>query len=399
MVKRELYLKRIRSFYESDLIKVITGIRRCGKSVLLKQIMDEMKEDHGVTDDHIIYMNLEDMKYAFVKNAMDLYGYVEKLIVDEEKYYIFLDEIQMVEEFERAINSFHATKNVSIFITGSNSRLLSGEMATLLTGRYVSFRVMPFRFQEMCEMLGVKKEEASEKEFMDYITWGGMPQRFYFKTEEETKVFMTDLYDSIVLKDIFWRGQVRDVDALNRLLEYIVLNPSQTFSPTSIAKYFESVNRKVAPDTIYNYMEKIVAAMVMNKAMRYDIRGKRVLTRFDKYYLTDVGFGKIKNTGFKTEIGALIENVVYNELLVRGYEVYVGKTTKGEIDFVAVKDGKKEYYQVAYLLATEDVIEREFGAYKDIQDNYPKYVLSMDRFDFSRDGIIHQNVIDFLMER
>ena len=220
-----------------------------------------------------------------------------------------------------------------------------------------------------------------------------------FKTEEETKVFMVDLYDSIVLKDIFWRGQVRDVDALNRLLEYIVLNPSQTFSPTSIAKYFESVNRKVAPDTIYNYMEKIVAAMIMNKAMRYDIRGKRVLTRFDKYYLTDVGFGKIKNTGFKTEIGALIENVVYNELLVRGYEVYVGKTTKGEIDFVAVKDGKKEYYQVAYLLATEDVIEREFGAYKDIQDNYPKYVLSMDRFDFSRDGIIHQNVIDFLMER
>ena len=146
-------------------------------------------------------------------------------------------------------------------------------------------------------------------------------------------------------------------------------------------------------------MEKIVAAMVMNKAMRYDIRGKRVLTRFDKYYLTDVGFGKIKNTGFKTEIGDLIENVVYNELLVRGYEVYVGKTTKGEIDFVAVKDGKKEYYQVAYLLATEDVIEREFGAYKDIQDNYPKYVLSMDRFDFSRDGIIHQNMIDFLLER
>lgn len=174
----------------------------------------------------------------------------EKLIVDEEKYYIFLDEIQMVEEFERAINSFHATKNVSIFITGSNSWLLSGELATLLSGRYVSFRVMPFRFQEMCEMLGVKKEEASEKEFMDYITWGVMPQRFYFKTEEETKVFMTDLYDSIVLKDIFWRGQVRDVDALNRLLEYIVLNSSQTFSPTSIAKYFESVNRKVAPDTI-----------------------------------------------------------------------------------------------------------------------------------------------------
>lgn len=172
----------IREWLEnSNKALLVTGIRRCGKSILLKQIMDEMKEDQGVTDDHIIYMNLEDMKYAFIKNAMDLYGYVEKLIVDEEKYYIFLDEIQMVEEFERAINSFHATKNVSIFITGSNSWLLSGELATLLSGRYVSFRVMPFRFQEMCEMLEVKKEEASEKEFMDYITWGVMPQRFYFK--------------------------------------------------------------------------------------------------------------------------------------------------------------------------------------------------------------------------
>lgn len=398
MVKRELYLKKIRPFYNSELIKVVTGIRRCGKSILLRQIIDEVKAD-GVGEDHIIYLNLEDMKYAFIKNAGDLYNYIEDLIKDEDKYYIFLDEIQIVEEFERAVNSFRATKNVSVFITGSNSSLLSGELATLLSGRYVSFRVMPFCFREMCEMLGVKKEEASEKELMDYLTWGGMPQRFYFKTEEEIKVFMTDLYDSIVLKDIFWRGQIKDLDVLNRLLEYVVLNPSQTFSPSSIARYFESVNRKVAIETIYNYMEKIVSAMIMNKAMRYDIRGKRVLTRFDKYYLADVGFGKIKNTGFKTEIGALLENVVYNELLVRGYEVYVGKTTKGEIDFVAVKDGRKEYYQVAYLLATEEVIEREFGAYKGIGDNYPKYVLSMDRFDFSRDGIIHQNLVDYLLER
>lgn len=398
MVKRELYLKKIRPFYHSELIKVVTGIRRCGKSILLRQIIDEVKAD-GVGEDHIIYLNLEDMKYAFIKNAGDLYNYIEDLIKDEDKYYIFLDEIQMVEEFERAVNSFRATKNVSVFITGSNSSLLSGELSTLLSGRYVSFRVMPFCFREMCEMLGVRKEEASEKELMDYLTWGGMPQRFYFKTEEEIKVFMTDLYDSIVLKDIFWRGQIKDLDVLNRLLEYVVLNPSQTFSPSSIARYFESVNRKVAIETIYNYMEKIVSAMIMNKAMRYDVRGKRVLTRFDKYYLADVGFGKIKNTGFKTEIGALLENVVYNELLVRGYEVYVGKTTKGEIDFVAVKDGRKEYYQVAYLLATEEVIEREFGAYKGIGDNYPKYVLSMDLFDFSRDGIIHQNLVDYLLER
>lgn len=398
MVKRELYLRRIRPFYESDLIKVLTGVRRCGKSVLLKQIIDEIKTS-GIGEEHIIYMNLEDMKFTFIKNAMDLYQYIIERIKDDSKYYIFLDEIQNVEEFERAVNSFRATENVSIFITGSNSRLLSGELATLLSGRYVSFRIMPFNFSEMCEMIGVQKEDVSEKELMNYITWGGMPQRFYFKTEEETKVFMADLYNSIVLKDIFWRGQIKDLDVLNRLLEYIVCNPSQTFSPTSIVKYFESVNRKISIETIYNYMENIVSAMIMNKAMRYDVRGKRVLTRFDKYYLTDVGFGKIKNSGFKTEIGALLENVIYNELLVRGYEVYAGKTSKGEIDFVAVKDGEKEYYQVAYLLATKDVVEREFGAYKGIDDNYPKYVLSMDRFDFSRDGIIHQNIIDFLLER
>ena len=174
MVKRELYLKKIRPFYNSDLIKVLTGIRRCGKSILLRQIIDEIKAE-GVREDHMIYLNLEDMKYAFIKNAMDLYNYIEDLIKDEDKYYIFLDEIQMVEEFERAVNSFRATKNVSIFITGSNSSLLSGELATLLSGRYVSFRVMPFCFREMCEMLGMKKEEASEKELMDYLTWGGMP--------------------------------------------------------------------------------------------------------------------------------------------------------------------------------------------------------------------------------
>lgn len=397
MIKRDLYLQKIRPFYESDLIKVLTGIRRCGKSVLLKQIKEEIKEN-GVSESHLIYLNFEDLKYGSLKSAIDLYEYIKTLMEDEEKYYIFLDEIQNVDEFEKAINSLRSVLNTSIFITGSNSRLLSGELATLLSGRYVSFRIMPFCFKEMCEIRNLSGSDITDTVLMDYITWGGMPQRFHFTSEEETRVFLTDLYDSIVLKDIFWRGQIKDVDILNRLLEYLITNPSQTFSPTSISKYFESVNRKISIETIYNYMENIISAMIMNKAIRYDIRGKRILTRYDKYYLTDPGLGKIKSTGFKQEIGALLENVIYNELLVRGYEVYVGKTNKGEVDFVALHGDKKEYYQVAYLLATPDVIEREFGAFKNIADNYPKYVLSMDRFNFSQDGIIHRNILDFLTE-
>lgn len=397
MVKRELYLRKLRPFYESELIKVIIGIRRCGKSVLLKQIMEEIREK-GIDEEHILYLNFEDLEYAMLQNALDLHKYVKGRVKDKDRYYLFFDEIQNVEQFERAINSFRSVMNVSIFITGSNSKILSGELATLLSGRYVSFRIMPFRFKEMCEAKGFSESEITDEVVMDYIMWGGMPQRFQFQSEEETKVFLNDLYNSIVLRDIIQRGKIKDVDLLNRIVEYMALNPSQTFSPTSVMKYFESVNRKIAPETLYNYMEAIGAAMIVNKAVRYDIRGKRILTRFDKYYLADLGFGKIKNTGFKVEIGALLENVVYNELLVRGYEVYVGKTQKGEIDFVAVKDGMREYYQVAYLLATEDVVEREFGAFKYVGDNYPKYVISMDKFDFSRDGIIHKNMLKFLME-
>ncbi len=396
MVKREKYLAKIRPFYESELIKVILGIRRCGKSVLLKQIKQELL-DYGTEENHIIYINFEDLEYAELNQALRLHSYIKEKVTDEKKYYLLFDEIQNVEQFEKALNSFRAVMNVSIFVTGSNSRLLSGELATFLSGRYVSFRVMPFSFHEVCEMKGIDKEKVTDEELLDYIEWGGMPQRFQFRTADEVKTFLSDLYNSIVIYDIVQRGKVKDVDILNRIMEYMVLHPSQIFSAASVTKYFESVNRSVSMETLYNYLEYIQNAMIMNKAMRYDIRGKQILTRMDKYYLTDMGLGRIKNSGLKLEIGALLENAVYNELLVRGFEVYIGKTAKGEVDFVALQDGKKEYYQVAYLLATEEVVEREFGAFRCIEDNYPKYVLSMDKFDFSRDGIIHKNLKDFFL--
>ena len=396
MVKREVYLKQIRKFYHMDLIKVITGIRRCGKSVLLHQIIEELKEE-GIAEEQIIYINFEDYDYSFIRTGEIFHEYIKKQITTKEKYYLFFDEIQVVPEFERVVNSLRMKYGASIFITGSNGKLLSGELATFLSGRTVSFSVYPFTFREMCLMQGVGKEKREEA-LRDYMTWGGLPQRFMMIDEEQTKTFLRDVYDTIVLRDIVQRAGIKDIELFNRILEYLVCNPSQTFSITSIVNYFLSIDRKVSKETIYNYLEHIVASLVMTKAVRYDIRGKKILTKMDKYYLTDMGLGRIRNSGFKLELGALLENVVYNELLVRGYDVYVGKTKKGEIDFIAVKGQSKEYYQVAYYLYDEPVIEREFGAFKEIDDNFPKYVLSMDRMDFSRGGIIHKNVVDFLLE-
>ncbi|WP_346910179.1 ATP-binding protein [Faecalicatena orotica] len=395
MIKRETYLKRIRGFYDKDLIKVITGIRRCGKSVLLMQIMDELKT-RGIGKDQILYINFEDYDYSFIRTGMDLHDYVKSQITTDKKYYLFFDEIQTVPDFERVINSLKVKYNTSIFITGSNGKLLSGELATFLTGRYVSFRIMPFTFREMCELKQIKPGDVTDELFYDYITWGGLPQRFQMEGEEQTKTFLRDVYDAIVLKDIVQRAGIKDIELFNRIIEYLVCNPSQTFSATAISDYFLSINWKVSRETIYNYLEHITSSLIMSKASRYDIRGKRILTKLDKYYLTDMGLGRIRNSGFKLEMGALLENVVYNELLVRGYEVYVGKTRNGEIDFVAVNGTDKEYYQVAYYLADQRVIDREFGVYRQVADNYPKYVLSMDKMDFSRDGIIHQNILEFL---
>lgn len=210
---------------------------------------------------------------------------------------------------------------------------------------------------------------------------------------------LRDLYNSIVLRDIVQRTGAKDVDLLNRIFEYLTQTPSQMFSAKGIAKYFESVNRKVGTETLYNYLDHMITSLIVTKARRYDIRGKQLLTTLDKYYLTDLGLGKIHNSGFKSEMGALLENVVFNELSSRGYEVFVGKLPKGEIDFVAVKGQEKEYYQVAYYLYDQSVVEREFGAFRKIEDNYPKYVISMDKMDFSQDGIIHKNAVKFLMER
>ena len=398
MIKREEYLKRIRGFYDQDLIKVITGIRRSGKSTLLKQMIDELK-DKGIPEERIIYINFEDIDMSFIKNDMDLNSYIKKQMTKKEKYYLFFDEIQNVVNWEKAINSFKATKNVSIFITGSNSNLLSGELATLLAGRYVSFQMQPFSFKEVCELKDIQNREEIEKEFEDYMKWGGMPQRFYFHNEQEIKNYLMDLYDSIVVKDIASRYNVKDIELLNRILEYLMSTPAQQFSVTNIVNFLKNENRSCSNETLYNYLSYITNSFIMSRAKRYDIKGKKVLSTNDKYYLTDLGLGQVKSSAKMKGLGNILENIVYNELINRGYEVLVGKSDSSEIDFIASYFDEKIYIQVAYILADDDVIEREFGAFKDIQDNYPKYVLTMDKLDFSQNGIIHKNIIDWLLEK
>ena len=401
MLKRELYLSKIRPFYESDLIKVVVGIRRAGKSTIMMQIIDEL-QNMKIPKEQIIYINLEYKEYSFIKNDDDLYNYIKSLIKNDLKYYIFLDEIQNVDKWEKTVNSYRAKEKYSIFITGSNSDLLSGELATHIAGRYVSFKVYPFTFSEVCELKNIKDKNKYElKEYLDdYIKWGGLPQRFEFDYEMQIKTYLIDVYDSIIVKDIIERFEIKDLDLFNRIVEYIVTTPSETFSAETLTNYFlEKEERKVAKNTLYNYLEYMVKGNLINKCERYDIRGKRILSGKYKYYLTDLGLGMIKNINRKPQMGAYLENIVYNELLVRGYEVSVGNIQNGEIDFIATKDNKIEYYQVTYTLANEKTIAREFDAYKNIDDNYPKYVLSTDTFDMSQNGIVHKNIIDWLLNK
>ena len=285
MIIREKYLSKIRPFYDQDLIKVIMGIRRCGKSVLLLQIINEIKEK-GIEEKQIIYINFENEDYNFIKNDIDLHNYIKEKITNKEKYYLFFDEIKNVKDWEKAINSFKASKNVSIFITGSNSDLLSGELATQLAGRYVSFKIYPLTFSEVCKLKNITEKNDIEEAFYDYITWGGMPQRFMLTDEMQTRTYLSDVYDSIVVKDIIARFGIKDIDLFNRIVEYIVTTPSQNFSADSLSNYFANKdNREVSKVTLYNYLEYMTKAMLINKADRYDIRGKRILIGKYKYYL------------------------------------------------------------------------------------------------------------------
>lgn len=394
MLKREYYLKRIRPFYqENSLIKIIYGLRRAGKSVILNQIKDELLKDK-TDESHIIYINFESLDYSFIKNAIDLNNYIKQQIKDNKTYYIFLDEIQKVKDFEKGINSLRITNQCSIFITGSNSKMTFKELSTDLTGRYVSFKVNPLSFSEALE---ITNTNDYKKLLFDIFEWGSLPQRFSFK-EDITKLnYISDVCDSIVLKDVVERLGVKDITLFNKVWQYILETEGREFSATNVLKYLKNEYREVSAETLYNYIEALCSTFIINKVYRYDIHGKSILKTLNKYYVSDLGVKKIKNTNKETNYSICLENLVYNELIFKGYDVYIGKLKDAEVDFVAIKDKKIKYIQVSLYLNSEETINREFGAYKSIQDNYPKYVISLDDVDMSTNGIKHLNVFDFLL--
>ncbi len=397
MLKREIYLSRIRGFYNSDLVKILVGIRRCGKSVILKQIITELKEQ-GIDDEHIIYINFEFIEYENLQDYKELNKYIKEKIRDEKKYYVFLDEIQKVDKFEEVVNSLRASiDNISIFITGSNSKLLSNELSTVLSGRYVLFNIYPLSYKEFVEITG--KDGKNEETFWDFVKWGGLPNRTQFTDENNIKDYLHSVFDSIILRDVVDRLGLKDTILFNLLLQYIVDITGREFSAENIIKFLKSEGKLVSTETIYLYLDALCKALMIRKIYRYDIHGKAILKTLNKYYMTDLGIAQIKNNNFEINKCYAIENVVYNELLIRGYEVYIGKTRNGEIDFIATNDKEKLYFQIAYLLDQPKTLDREFGAYKDVKDDCSKYVLSLDKTDFSRDGIIHKNIIDWLLEK
>lgn len=393
MIRRDLYLNQIRPFMQTDLIKIIVGIRRSGKSTLMKQIIEELKEN-GVDEKRIIYLNFEDYHIREYKNKDRLYDYLEANVIDDGKTYIFLDEVQEVDNFEQIVNSFNATKDVDIYLTGSNSKMLSGEYATLLTGRYKSFKVFPFSFKELVEFHGNKNKKEL---FNEYIKYGGFPIIQNFAIEDQKVSILRDLYDSIVIKDIIQRHNVSNVDALDKYISYLLNTVASQFSAKNIINYFKNEGRIISKETLYNYISYAKEVLLIYSAKRYDLKGKKLLTTNEKYFVNDQGLRATKFDNIK-DIEKILENIVFFELIRRGYEVTVGNIGDKEIDFIATKNNDTEYYQVTYIMETSKTRDREFGSLNMINDQYPKYVLSLDSVDFSQYGIIHKNIIDFLLE-
>jgi len=399
MIKREEYMSRIRPFIGNELIKVLTGIRRSGKSVMLHLVQRELV-DQGVSDSQFISYNFEDMGNAPLCTAEALHKEITQKVTNiEGKVYLFFDEIQEVSDWEKCINSFRVEFDCDIYITGSNAKLLSGELATYLAGRYVEFVIYPFSFGEFLELYSSTLSEVSKQEaFAKYLTLGGMPYLGNLRYEETpSQIYLQDLFNSVVLKDIVKRNSVRDVDLLERIIAYVFGGVGTTFSAASISKYFKSENRVAAPETVMNYINYCMDAFLFYQVRRQDLQGKKVLAVNEKYYIADHGIREAVFGGNLKDINLILENVVYMELLRRGYKITVGKVGDKEIDFICDKRNEKLYVQVSYLLASEDSIRREFGVYDSVRDNFPKYVVSLDEFDMSRDGIKHRNVRDFLL--
>ena len=397
---RESYLKKIRKFIDEEEIKVITGLRRSGKTYFLKQIMNELKEK-GINDSNIIYLPLESAKYDTIKNYKDLNNLIFNMTKDiKGKIYLFFDEIQLINDWQKSINSYRIDLNADIYLTGSNSQILSGELATLLSGRYIKIEIYPFSFNEILEYKKIKFGEISlsdeTKIFNEYMKYGGLPRTLNFDEEEKID-YLSDIYSTIVLKDIISKNNIRDIAFLERLIKFMIVNTGEIFSINSIRKYLKHEGISVSTNTISNYLKHIEDAYILIKSKREEIKTKKILTTNEKYYCIDPGFYELQ-TGFNKSRGKILENIVFLELLRRKYKISVGNIDGLEVDFICRKPNKTIYIQVSESILDETTRNREFRSLEKINDNYPKYVLTLDNWDYSKNGIIHLNIINFLKD-
>ncbi len=397
MIIRKKYLNKIEEFYHNtEFIKVLVGMRRTGKSTILRQIEDELIKS-GVKQSNIHSINFESLEYEELKDYMKLYKYFKEKIKNKSLNYIFIDEIQNVDQFEKVINSLKVDFNVSIFVTGSNSNLLSGELATLLSGRYRLFNIYPFSFNEWLES---RDEKKSEELLWEYLTYGGLPQISIIDNLESKVESLKDILDSIIYRDILSKEETKNVNALKRLITYIIQNTSETFSVQTITNTLKTAGVSVTKNTVYDYFEKVNNSLVTYECKKNDLQGKKVLTKLHKLYTNDLGFRYINSPREQMDYGKIIETSVFNHLKYLGYNITVGSINGYEIDFVVngYKDGEKvsKYIQVAYKLDNEKTIEREFRPFQSLDDGYERYIITMDNDDQSRDGVKHIKLIDFL---
>ena len=389
---REKYISKIKPFINKPVLKILTGMRRVGKSSLLHIIKDEILKD--VADENKIYINFEAINSLDISNANSLLEYLKPLLEDVKgKVYFFFDEIQVIDGWEEVISDLKYNRDYDIFLTSSNKKLISS-----LSEKYVEFEIQPFTFSEFKKAFE-NMELSKENLFYKFIQLGGLPFLKYFDLDEIPSFeYLNDIYNTVLVKDVLQYNNIRDVDLFNHIFSYVLTNIGQSFSASSIKTYLKNKNKNISVDTILNYLEYCNIAFLIKKVPRYDILSKKTLKVDEKYYLTDHGFRQATGFPITQDIERILENIVYIELLSRGYEVKVGKVKDKEINFIAKKEKSLSYYQISYKIRDEKTRERIFETYNSITDNFPKYVLSMDHSNFSQDGVIHKNIIDFLLE-
>ena len=400
MIERRLYLNRLKQLKDQNLIKVITGIRRCGKSTLLVAFMNELLKE-GVPNENIIFLNFEERENLHLTNWTILYDEITEQVDPLKKYYIFLDEVQLIDDFERLINSLFTKKNIDLYVTGSNAYLLSSELATLLTGRYIAINLQPYSFKEYAS--AYSEEKNTDRLFRKYINESCFPEAVTLSKSDENLVndYLQSIYDTVIIKDISQRHKLRNVANLHRIVSFLFDSIGSNVSPTNIAAQLNHNSpKKISHNTIIKYLGYLTQSYILYAAPRYDIKGKELLSTNGKYYVVDLGLKNITASNkYEADLGRKLENIVYFELLRRGGKVYVGKHNDREIDFVVQKaNNKREYYQVAYTVNDEKTFNREISAFDRLKDNYPKFLLTLDYDNVSINGIQKINVIDWLLD-